>query len=73
MTKSIGQSMKSHPVPNELLRKRDQLLAELQSKVELTRALRQQLAEKEAYLLGLYEGNPDAAPSAEMLAGLIGL
>jgi hypothetical protein len=53
------------------LKLRDDLLAELKTREETIRDLRQQLAVKEAYMLGFYEGNLEAAPTPEYLDSII--
>ena len=69
--KKIGEAMKSHPVTDERLRLRDDLEAQLKTKEELARRLREELAVKEAYLLGMLEGNHALAPTADLLESLV--
>jgi hypothetical protein len=66
---SISDFMKRRP--SELEQRRDLLAAELESRQEVNRRLRLELSERAEYVRGMMEGNPDFAPSAELLEALI--
>jgi hypothetical protein len=70
--KKISDAMKREdPALAEKLRMRDDLAAELKTKEELIRQLREELRVKEAYILGMLESNPNAAPTADFLESII--
>lgn len=69
----IAQTMrrKEDPQLAAKLKLRDDLLAELKTREETIASLRQELAVKTAYVLGMLEANPDMAPTAEFLDSII--
>jgi hypothetical protein len=69
MTTTISDFMKRRP--SELEQRRDLLVAELASRQEVNRQLRQELSERAEYIRGMMEGNSDFAPSTELLEALI--
>jgi hypothetical protein len=68
---NIADSMKEHPVSDDRVMLRDRLQTELEEKRAMTARLQAEIELKHAYILGMMEGNPDIAPSAEMLESLI--
>lgn len=73
MKRPIAQAMrrKEDPQLAAKLKLRDELLAEMKTREETIRDLRQQVAVKTAYVLGLLEGNASIAPTVEFLDSII--
>lgn len=68
---AVAMRRKEDPELAAKLRLRDDLLAELKTREETIRDLRQQLAVKTAYVLGMLESNPNIAPTSEFLDSII--